>query len=190
MAVNEVMDLGDRKEPESMEMDDLIEHLKPYHLTVKYLKTLNAGDTLDVAIFDRNMEDGKIWSSLQPKELYDVVDFFSDTRRKVTFSGDHSWDILFNFGNKRESIEHELHIDMTDLYHDDIEHDSAGCVWHPVDCDGRIGNVYWKDLPDNTRVGWRGPAMLWKDLKEQGSKYSVYYLDPQEKENRDTCTIL
>lgn len=166
-----------------MEMYELIKHLKPYHLTVKDLKTLNVGDTLDVAIFDRNMEDGKIWD-LKPKKLYDVVDFFSETRHTVTLS-EISWHILFNYGDKHESIEHYLHIDMTDLPQSHLlKHDCENCVWHPVDREGRIGDVYWRDLPDSTRVGWRGEAMLWKDLQE--SKYKVYYLDP----NRRSCTLL
>jgi hypothetical protein len=26
------------------------------------------------------------------------------------------------------------------------------------------------DLPDDVRIGWRGPAMLWKDLKSYSGK--------------------
>lgn len=172
---------------ESFEMYTMIDHMKPHHLTVGKLKKLRKA-RLELAIFDRNMEDGKIWTYLKPKKNYKPEHFFSETRHKVTYNGGHTWQILFEYADgKSQLVEHNLEVDYSHVQK--LSNSDHDCLWHPVDCDGYIDGIYWKDLPDDVRIGWRGPAMLWKDLKSYSGKYKVYYLDPSEEES-GLCTIL
>jgi len=51
----------------------------------------------------------------------------------------------------------------------------TGVYWGPIDM---VKEFYEEDVPDDTRVGWRGPAILEKDIKHM-PKYFIHY---------DTCS--
>ena len=90
------------------------------------------------------------------------------------------WDIYFDFGkndNKINNVLHKKSNDFGDTYthpvHLDISSLQTNWTWYPIDeLDGKIPldqtgkHIHWTEFSDITRVGWRGPIMLWDKLKD------------------------
>lgn len=146
------------KEP-SLEIHDFIDICKDKHLTLEDIKELETGKELDLVVWDRNFEEYKIWKELQPEKVYDPETFFSENRCKCIYKGDLKWDIVFGFG---QTIQHPLHLNIDDY-------------WLPID-NGYVNvpngpKVLWYAFPDTTRIGWRGPVMLWNQLAKMPKVY-------------------
>ena len=152
-----------------MELYDFIEHTRDKHLTLNDVKALKIGDTLDVVIWDRNFEEARIWNSPEGKE-YTPKWFFADNRVTLTYLGNLEWDMVFAWDTKQK-FRHEVHVDTIGL-------NKKGHTWCPV-CNGKITCTRKSvdKLPGTTRVGWRGPAMLWSNL---GSNPKVYWNSDEE----------
>ena len=136
---------------------------------------MSIGDTIDVVIWDRNFEENWIWNKAENMKLYDPEVFFKSNRHKLTYKGDMIWDITFPFG---KTITHPIHIDISN-----IQTDWKWCVIDGTDGEIHITHkvdgtavdkpihINWSDFPENTRVGWRGPIMLWSELKKLPQVY-------------------
>jgi hypothetical protein len=37
----------------------------------------------------------------------------------------------------------------------------------------KILELHWTNFPETTRVGWRGPIMLWKKLENMPDVYNI-----------------
>jgi hypothetical protein len=128
------------------------------HLTLGDVKDLATGDQLDVVVWDRNYDDGWIYSTSEKGKPYTPEEFFATIRRTLTIVDHHmAWSIEFPTG----SVQHHIEVCI----------DDEGNKWRPIQCDGNVmdadaeeDNGRWTDLPDKTRVGWRGPMMLWNKL--------------------------
>ena len=91
---------------------------------------------------------------------------------KFHYKGNYTWDIQASWG----TYEHSFHLN--------VEHLNTNWTWVAIDPeDGKVhitDNIFdegkehnnWKpihihfdEFPKNTRVGWRGPVMLWEKVK-------------------------
>ncbi len=164
----------------AQEMYQYIESKRPQHLTIADVKGLNPGDQLDVVIWDRNFEEYWIWSSPQEEgakneRAYDAQEFFKKNHHRLVYRGDMKWDIHFQFG---EVFEHPVHVDTSKLEtnwswcaiaDDGCIHITNEMVYVGEEIPGhwKPKHMHWKEFADETRVGWRGPIMLWKDVDGQ-----------------------
>ena len=154
----------------SREMYDFIEKSKRKHLTLKDVKRMKVGDKIDVVIWDRNFEEGWIWNEAIKNKPYTPKYFFRRNRHQLTYLGDMKWNIKYPFG---ETICHNIELDVSEL--------GTNWKWSPIFkeyitlkndfVNGRIKKLdkpikkHWSEFPDSTRVGWRGPIMLWEKLE-------------------------
>ena len=163
-----------------MEVYGWIRDYRLYHLTIGDILKCSVGDELDVVIFDRNFEESGIWDKLHPDVEYDPTEFFKYNHHKLKYNGDMKWDIIFNWG---KTFEHPIHLN--------VEHLATRWTWVVLGEDGFVDiaerlpdddkktdnirksvRLHWNGFPSRTRIGWRGPIMLWEDLK---NKRKVYY---------------
>ncbi len=149
------------------------------HLTIEDVMNWEVGHEADVVIWDRNFEEYWIWDNAEEEKLYDPKEFFRKNRHKLTYKGNMVWDIHFIFN---ETFEHQVHLDVAGL--------PTNWTWCVLDDDGTINItserlkegeeipperkpicMHWTEFPTSTRVGWRGPIMLWDDLDKYGKVY-------------------
>lgn len=159
---------------EKTEMYHFIDDTRPHHLTIADIKAMKAGDTLDVVIWDGNWEEYWAWANAVDMQPYPATEFFIHNRHKITYLGDMKWSIHFNFG---ETYDYPIHLNTENL-------EKTFCEWCDIESDGKIHitseylprgksqipdgwdsiHMHWLEFPDSTRVGWRGPIMLWDKL--------------------------
>lgn len=169
----------------SAEMNDWIENTRSKHLTLGDLKKWKKGETKDVIIWDRNFEEYGIWGGLKEEKTYKPAKFFKGNHHKIKYNGDFTWDITFEFGG---TITHPVHLD--------IKKEGTGWWWSPLDgeyivldtsySNGKITKKKKKkvvkkhhsEYRDDTRIGWRGPMMLWEHVE---SGEPVHYVSPLNK---------
>lgn len=146
------------------------------HLTIADIKNLEVGEEFDCVLWDRNFEEYGIWNKVESEKLYKATKFFESNRVRIKYLGDMKWLLKMDCGE----FLHMIHIDTSKL-HDKWK-------WMPLDSDQILRlesncsrcsknskskkGIKWKNLPTNTRVGWRGPMMLWKHLE---SAPKIYY---------------
>ena len=148
---------------------------REHHLTIKDLKNLNPGDELDVLIWDGNYEEYWIWDNAESEKPYDPREFYKSNRCKITYLHNLKWNIdIPNVG----VIEHPIHLNLKPFIKETF------CTWDSIEDDGKIHitseylprgmdgipkewkakHINWTDFPEETRIGWRGPIMLWEKL--------------------------
>jgi hypothetical protein len=141
-------------------------------LTLSDIDKLNIGDTLDVVIWDGNFEENWIWEHAERDKLYNPIDFFKENRHIATYLGDYQWDIDFPHG---ETFRHPVHLDVSSLQTNwgwiSIEDGGIHITSEVVPINEEIPDG-WKaihkpisEMSNETRVGWRGPMMLWNELE-------------------------
>jgi hypothetical protein len=153
---------------------------KDKHLTIKDLSKMEIGKEYDVVIFDRNFDE-PIWDGKEEFKLYTPEEMFEDSHHKIIYRGNLEWDIVFCFG---ETFRHPVHLDVSHL--------PTNWTWMAIDNEhieikneiikegaempfDRPTKMHWEWFRDDTRIGWRGPIMLWEDLKDLPQ---VYYISP------------
>lgn len=159
----------------STEMYQFIKDSCQQHLTIEDVMKLEVGDELDVVIWDGNFEEYWIWTNAESSVAYNPEEFFRCNHHQLTYLGDMTWDIHFSFG---ETTTHPIHLDVSQL--------ETNYTWYPIDeTDGKIHitneivnegeekpshwkpkHLHWTEFPKTTRVGWRGPIMLWDKLTD------------------------
>lgn len=159
-------------------MYKFIENCKDKHITLGKLEELNIGDTLDVVIWDRNFAEYWIWENAKENVNYNPKDFFVSNHHSIKYLGDYKWDINFN---NCETFTHPIHLDVSSM--------DTNWKWWPLENNEikifhEILNIS-KELPPNkkvpqkhitefdknTRIGWRGPIMLWSELDNLSDVY-------------------
>jgi len=163
-----------------MDVYDFIKLSKPYHLKINDIKKLRPGDELDVVIWDRNFEEYHIWENCKSEKLYDSKEFFKENRHKITYQGYIKWDIHFPYG---ETIQHPVHLNTSGLetnweWYAISQQDGYVNITNEILKSGEIipkhwksKRIHWTEFPETTRVGWRGPIMLWEDLDKMPNVY-------------------
>lgn len=161
-----------------MEMYEFIENCKNKHLTLDDIEKLNVGDTLDVVIWDINFEEYWIWQNAKQGINYNPKDFFASNHHCIEYLGNYKWDVNFNFG---ETFTHPIHLDVSSM--------NTNWTWCPLENDRtkishemlnisdeftpnkKAPQKHITEFDKNTRVGWRGPIMLWNELNNLSNVY-------------------
>jgi hypothetical protein len=173
------------------EVYDWIRDHRLYHLCIDDLETLKPGDVLDVVIFDRNFEEYGMWDEIPANTPFEPKQFFRFNHHQIEWLGDGRWNLKLQWGD----FEHPLHYNVESL--------ATNWTWLGPDENGMIDvrqeiingdeeipltrkafSLSITDFHPRTRVGWRGPVMMWKHVQE--SKDRVFWLD--EQTNFSSCT--
>lgn len=167
-------------------MYDWIKKTKGKHLTVADWKKWKVGQTKDVAIFDRNFEEYFIWEKTVKGRTYKPSYFFKENHHKITKKSDFEMEIAYKQGY---TVDQNLEVETSKW--------SKKYIWVLVK-DGYVDipdekvKVKWSDISNKTRVGFRGPTMLWKDVKSGPDVYweGFNHTKPVNKTIDDPCIIL
>ena len=129
------------------------------------MEDLPASGLLDVAIFDRNMEELGKWCESSPEP---AAEFFKGNRHTVELLGNGKWKVM--------GEEHPIHYCLESL--------ATGWTWaaldEPIDvelldsaqsipAERKSFTMDPAQLHPRTRVGWRGPMMLWKHVEQSST---------------------
>ena len=168
----------------ALEMRDFIEQCKSLHLTIADVKNMKVGDQIEVVLWDGNFEEYWIWDNAKNEEAYDPKEFFKKNRNRFTYTGDMKWIM-----KDPENDVHPIHLHLSDFIKE------TNWTWSAIEDDGFIHitseriidgekipkekipsewkakHIYWTEFPDSTRVGWRGPVMLWDKLSDLPQVY-------------------
>lgn len=145
------------------------------HLCIRDLDHFSPGDVIDVAIFDRNMEEYGIWDEIPGNEPFNAAEFFRFNHHQIKWIGDGMWTLIMD----GEEFDRPIHYNTESL--------STHWTWVEATLDSeqkkyviRIGDadIQVDSLHHLTRVGWRGAIMLWKHV--ESSKMRVLWHDPVE----------
>lgn len=160
-----------------METHDFIENCSSEHLTLADVLKLKKGDCLDVVIWDRNYEEYWMWNHAVPMQPYRPFEFYRANRHKLHYLGDYKWNIEFPFG---ETHPHPIHLWTGDLQtkyvwfalennYIDTTAEMYPSFSIPSDWEPVLKHV--SEFSPSTRVGWRGPIMLWKKLEKMSDVF-------------------
>ena len=167
-----------------MDLYEFIRITKPNHLTLGDVLKWRVGHVEDVVLWCEDFEDLWISDYAIKDKYYHPEDFFAANRCKLVYQGNMKWDIIFCTGL---IIEHHVHLNTSAL--------NTSVKWCAVNSDGyihidqditptcghlspnrKIIDMHWREFPTHTRIGWRGPIMSWKYLKD----YSHVFLDSHD----------
>jgi hypothetical protein len=150
-----------------IDLKDWEQYSQGEHLTIEDVMNLNEGDKLHLLVMDRNLWDivccreNNLGNTLHPP-----AQFFRHNRATYTHIGDLKGTLVYHWGDG-DSEEYDFEFDVEYMSH----------RWYPLkdghlparDPQGIAPFDYeepkpWTDFPVNTRVGWRGPMMLWEKV--------------------------
>lgn len=151
---------------------DWIDQNHDKQLTIADIDKLNPGDTVEVCMFDRNFEEYGMWDKYEESVGYDPEDILQYNKMTLKYKGNYTWDlIIMDCG----TFEHPIHLN--------VEHLDTNWAWAEIDpkdsmvhitnnvfeCgeehnDWNPLHVHYNNFPKTTRVGWRGPAVLWEKV--------------------------
>ena len=157
-----------------IEMYDIVDKLrKNYYITKKDLNSIR-GNIITVALFDRNFEEYGIWDNFDDYKLYEPAEFFKYNKATIRYNGGNTW--IINMGSTCEYYEHFIEVNVVD-----IRPKNSNLTWCPIDEKGNIPikkynkKINFNNIPCNTKIGWRGPMILWDKIINLGNK--VYKAD-------------
>lgn len=134
-------------------------NLHHLHLTIADIEKLKPGDILDAVVFDRNFYEYGILN-LDNKRPYNPEEFLQSIRIKIKYLGNYEWILYYDWA------------EVNDIIHINIEEYHSYYHWYPLNDLGEF-NMNIKEFPKDTRVGNRGPVMLWKDVKYLPKLYYI-----------------
>jgi len=139
-------------ELEGLEHSKWYDESRKYWLTLGEVKSLKPGDKLDILLFHRNALDAPM-TYFKSNKSYTPQSFFKSERDKYI----HYKELMGHFEVYQKH-------DPTPEYLD-VEYKKN--KWYPL-IDGFLSGkkTHFTELPDKTPVGFRGPMILWKDLKK------------------------
>lgn len=150
-----------------MESNDWIKHTTPHHLQIKDICNLPTGTNIPVLVLDRNVLDiAECQDTNEVNCTYPPSQFFRHNRATYIHKDELTGDIIFHWESKDSNkIIFEFH----------IEYDTGH--WYPLE-NGHLPknnpqdvssfqndkSKSWKEFDPNTRIGWRGPMILWENI--------------------------
>lgn len=156
------------------EMYNWIEKTRKYWLTINDIKKLKVNKKIKLLVLDRNVYDCK--DKFKRGTLYKPEKFFVDN------SAIYWKNTIVNLEGK---IKHKWQDTDDEPYDFEFEIEYKKNNWYPLkngilpatDEQGfsdLLGeDKSWIDFPKNTHIGWRGPMILWENLKKLEK---IYYL--------------
>ena len=152
----------------SKEYGEWIRDHRLYHLCIRDLEKFKPGDVIDVAIFDRNMEEYGMWDDIRPDTPLKAKEFFRFNHHQIRIIDNNNWILIMDGEEFDFPLHYNLKKDGTIRIKNEIIN-SGEQIPH-----GRKKfKINVSDLHPLTRVGWRGPVMLWKYVQE--SKVQVIW---------------
>ena len=158
----------------SINIYDWIDENHDQQLSIADVDNLKPGDKLDVCVFDRNFAEYGMWDKYTAFKGYDAEDILQFNRMTLHYKGNYTWDLIMPTTGTFEHpfhlcVEHlgtnwcwsvlnvdDAKIHMTNnIFKNGDEHDD----WKPI-------HMHYDDFPKTTRVGWRGPIMLWENVSK------------------------
>jgi len=140
-----------------------INETKPFWLSIDKVLALKPNKKTKVLLLDRNLMD-TVENTKRKKELekgkdYKPEYFFKDSSAVFYRINNNDLKSKLQFPWQKENNE-------TIDYEFDVEYNNG--KWYPFENGYNIedNNKYWKDYPGYTAIGWRGPMILWKDIKK------------------------
>lgn len=143
-----------------LEMYDFIKNCKDKHLTLGDIRKMSPGETIDVVIWDTHFEEHDIWDNMEEDKSYDAQEFFKSNRNQITYLDNYEWNIHFNYG---ETLKHPVHVifEENNCWREIINNTVRSFNF---EYNSTVSLTPIDTFPDCTRVGWRGPIMLWDKL--------------------------
>ena len=153
------------------EQDFVTELTRPNHLILADYLALKPGDELDVVVWDRNYQENGIWDRPQ-KTPYDPEVFFAGNRCKIVYKEEYKWEIHYTTYSNLV-VHHSLEVSLEGMNtnwtwapiepEDGMLHITSKIVKHGETQPSHWGPIHkhLSDFSTSTRVGWRGPMMLW-----------------------------
>lgn len=153
-----------------LEFDKWLERADEYAITIKKILDIPINEKRRILCLDRNCYDIAAAFPNIPHTPYSPDEFFKrnyvfDFTRRDGLIGDWSWISLSSDIVYREEIR-EFEIDL-------------GEFWFPLENNkvperdeqgifdlSKHKNKHWRDLDENTLIGWRGVMVFWDDLEK------------------------
>jgi hypothetical protein len=169
---------------DGLEIDDWIEETKANHLRIGDISKFKHGEKIKVLVMDRNLYD-TLYRINNENQLYKATDFFRESSAIYEHDCDLKGKIRYKWQSLPEYNNNENDDDINDnkrwydlKFH--IEYKNGN--WYPLEngilpANGEHDTKLlefdhkWNDFPDNTRVGWRGPMMLWSNVENAPDVY-------------------
>ena len=146
-----------------LEIEEWQEKVRDKWITSGDIGKLKTGDTIKVLVMDRNLYD--IVLSVNKPSILHTATYVHDT-------GLHG-KITFHFGDDDDIVhdKFEFHV----LFNDSCWYPLRNGVLPAADEQGLFPlmgrEVRWDEFPLDTPVGWRGPMILWEDVKTMPDIY-------------------
>ena len=133
-----------------------------YTLTIKDIVSLVPGTKVHLLIQDRNVCDSIYNMGHDDGKPRRPSTFFSGLKETFTYREGLTGCMDWHWGDHDDDFTFQLLCDKKRM-------------WYPLDKKGvfPLTGKHWEDMPLTTKVGWRGPAMLWSDLGKLPSLFST-----------------
>lgn len=170
-------------------------------LTIKDIMQLEPGQRINVLSLDRNVFDIALREEIRGKSLR-PEEFFESNWAVYIHAKDLTGKIIFEFQSGKYDMDYDFNLNDMENFEFEIEYDPEHKRWYPLK-DGKLPasdpqqylsfpwkeEQDWTNFPDNTRVGFRGPMILWSKLKDMPNviyPFSKNILNAFEKEEHLT----
>lgn len=159
----------------ALEIQAWKKHVRKECLTIRDIKKLKPGDKLTILCMDRNLED-PIWQTIKSNTIMSPTRFFQRNVATYVHEKDLHGTITFHFGGLSDHSKSE-----NSTMDFDFELEYRKDHWYPTK-DGyfpakdgypklKYPKTHWTKFPPKTKVGWRGPMLLWEKVKTQPKVY-------------------
>ncbi len=173
-----------RKE-RAISISDYVDFVKPFWLTLGDVKKWKSNSPIDLFIMDRNLWDVALSPDLKANHVYESKKIFK--RNRHTYTPDKTatkGTLNLHYGGTEKNIivsgfELDVLMEPNVMSKFGIKM-NKGPVWTPLvsgnitEVDSKLFGVEWPEklknvpltkLPLHTYIGYRGPMMLWSDVK-------------------------
>jgi hypothetical protein len=152
---------------EGYELEKWMQQYRKYWITIKDIEKLKPNKKIKLLVLDRNVWDDK--NKFKKGKLYKPENFFVDNSA-VYFKN--------NMASLNGKIKHQWQNNNEEPYNFEFEIEYKKNNWYPLtngilpaeDEQGfseLLGeDKSWSEFSKNTHIGWRGPMILWDDLKK------------------------
>ena len=177
-----------------------------YALKIEDILKLKPGDQIKVLCMDRNVYDAALQEDIRGKSL-SPQKFFESNWAIYIHEKDLKGALLFEFEIEDDNLDL---VDMTDICQSDfefhVEYETKHSCWYPLE-NGYLPasdpqgfsnfswneKKHWSEFPLDTKVGYRGPMILWSNLDKMPNviyPFSEDQIEAFENENDITSERL
>jgi hypothetical protein len=161
-----------------LEVDEWEDNAAQYSLTIGDIMNLNKGDQIKILSFNRNYLDTVCGSNEENKTYCPEVFFKKECHTYIHEDG-LKGKMFWNYGEDSD-FEFEIEYEQNHWYplrNGYLPKEDPMLSKVSGNCKAFCGSFsyskpkHWSTFPRSTRIGWRGPIMLWKDVNEQPNVY-------------------